>query len=330
LDANLKAVATTAPSTDIIASVLIDAKGRRLPLKEFHDHEDPLWPSRHEIDVDSLRESGTYDDFMNDAVELFKELAILCSLGAGVRREADATTDDRNEAIRRGLIVRITKLAKSQLNETCAGHGDQQLALARQLLETCGNLLYVLHQGEGAYEAFVVDSLIAERELQELIRRNIDERGGKVLPIEERMLRSIEKTAVGAGVDLSKLPPRGKSGWPSAFDRLRSLGLQDLYVLFRLGSVAIHGGWSDLYLHHLDDEGDGRFSIHLDDLRPRPEPLTSMAIVVCTTLTEYLRTQANAIRELFEPRLDDILERIKGFEGAHEAYLQRQTKNDVS
>lgn len=292
-------------------------------MKEFHGHNDPLWPPRHEVDASSLSSSGTYDDFMNNSVELFKELGILASLVAGTRREDDATTDDRNEAIRRGLIVRITKLAKSMLNETCAGHGDQQMALARQLFETCGNLLYLLQEGEGAYEAFVVDSLIAERELRELVQKNIDERDGKALPIEERMLRSIEKTAAGAGVDLSKLPPRGKSGWPSAIDRLRRLGLQDLYVLFRLGSVAVHGGWSDLYLHHLDDEGEGRFSIHLEDLQPRPEPLTSMGIVMCAAITQYLQAQPEEIRELFEPRMDDILERILAFEQAHEAFLQR-------
>lgn len=297
-------------------------------MKEFRGHDDPLWPPRHELDVDALQTRGTQDDFMSDAVELFKEVGILASLVAATRPAGVETTDDRNEGIRRGLLVRITKLAKSLLNETCAGHGDQQMALSRQLLETCANLLYLLQEGDGAHDAFVVDTLIAERELQELVQRNINERDGKALPIEERMLRSIEATAVGAGVDLSSLSPRGKSGWPSAFDRLRKLGLQDLYVLFRLGSVAIHGGWSDLYLHHLDDEGKGRFSVHLDDLPPRPEPLTSMAIVICTAMAQYLDTRDDDTQELFNPRIDDVLQRVLEFEGSHEAYLQRQRKRD--
>jgi hypothetical protein len=135
------------------------------------------------------------------------------------------------------------------------------MAITRQVLETATNIIYLLRGGDERYDAFVFDSLIAERELADIIRTNIETRGGEALPIEERMLGSITATAAGARVDLDSIPSKSKNNWPSIVIRLRDLGLEDLYVVFRLGSTAIHGGWPDIYLHHLDDKGDGRFTL---------------------------------------------------------------------
>lgn len=282
---------------------------------------DELWPDRHELDEDELRDQPSHDKFMFASVELFKELGIITTLIAS-SSERDDRGFERNDAIRRGLIVRVAKIANSLLAETVADHGEQQFALTRQLLETGANFLYLLAGDADRYNAFVADSLIAERDLGRLIQANIKARGGSALPIEERMLRSIESTAKGASMDLDSLPPRGKSGWPNAFERLRQVGLRDLYVLFRMGSVAVHGGWSDLYLHHLEDQGDGRFLPH--DMTPaRPEPLTSMGILIIVVLTEYLAAEPAALRETFQPRVDDLRSRIQRLDEAHEAFVQR-------
>jgi hypothetical protein len=85
-----------------------------LAMRAFHGPSDELWPDRYEIDLDELRSSGNHDDFMTHAVELFKEVGIVTALVASTATE-DIRTHDRNEAIQRGLIVRLAKLANSLL-----------------------------------------------------------------------------------------------------------------------------------------------------------------------------------------------------------------------
>lgn len=290
-------------------------------MRAFEGEGDELWPTRHQIDIDALRAGSDPDAFMTDAVELFKEVASVATLVAAT--DTEDRDYERDEAIRRALLVRLAKLANSLLNETCAGHGEQQFVMARQVLETAINLLYLLRVGNERYEDFVYDSLYAERELAALIRANIEGRGGTSLPIEERMLRSIIATADAAGVELEAVPSRNNINWPSVYDRMRALGLVDLYVLFRLGSNAVHGGWSELYLHHLTDAGPGRFRPYFEHLTPRPEPLSACGIVTLVALNEYLDDPDSARGELFGPRFDDLRDRLIQFEQVHEEFLER-------
>lgn len=289
-------------------------------MQPFNGDSDELWPDRHEIDLDALRASSNHDDYMGHAVELLKEVGVLTTLVAGTG--VDDAPLARNDAIQRGMLVRLSKLANSLLNETCAGHGEQQLALSRQVLETVMNIIYLLGAGDEGYDAFVYDALVAEKELEELIRNNVEERGGTTLPIEDRMLRSIGSTATAAGVDLETLPSKSKNKWPNVLERMRVLGFEDVYVLFRLGSSAIHGGWSELYLHHLEEAGGGLFNPRFDHLPPRPEALTACGVAALGALGEYVSRQDPRIDDLFRPRLDDLRARIVEFDAVHERFVQ--------
>ena len=56
------------------------------------------------------------------------------------------------------------------------------------------------------------------------------------------------------------------------------------------GSRNIHGNWFDLYNHHLSfDERTARFSPDLTWSRPRPQLLSSIALVVARAVDRYFR-----------------------------------------
>lgn len=219
----------------------------------------PELPDRYQPDWAALETATNENPFMSTGVELLKEAVGLCVIVAGVIPEQPY---DRDQAIRCGLLMRITRLAVAMLRDTCVGDGEQQMSVSRQVLDSVSTLLYLLDDQNGdRHKSYVEDSLLAERELL----RNIQQRQkdtGEVLPIEERMRRSIEESAKAAGIDPLMVPSRKKIGWPSAEVRARELG-STAYSAYRMGSGALHGTWHTVYRHHLRAV-EGGFECTLD------------------------------------------------------------------
>jgi hypothetical protein len=132
----------------------------------------------------------------------------------------------RNDAILQGLLVRQCKLLRLALRELHAEETFQQLSVLRAGIETLATLVYLIgDDGNGdRFDQYVMNSLVAERELLADVQKNVERRDGEVWPIEERMKRSIAKTAKAAGIeDVSKLPGRARIGYPSAEARIKLL-----------------------------------------------------------------------------------------------------------
>jgi hypothetical protein len=99
--------------------------------------------------------------FMHTAVELLKESGAIALLAAGIIPDEP---HQRDAAIRCGLLVRLAKLVRLMLADTCDIGGGQQLGLSRQMFETAATLLYLADDGDGSrHQAFVENSLVAER-----------------------------------------------------------------------------------------------------------------------------------------------------------------------
>jgi hypothetical protein len=55
---------------------------------------------------------------------------------------------------------------------------------------------------------------------------------------------------------------------------------------------------------------------------PRPQMITSMALVICETLRIYSDfIGGNELSEYFDPKLDDLHDRVLDLVEAHEKYL---------
>ena len=127
--------------------------------------------------------------------ELYKETArLVCvSSGAYFGHGGIEMKLDRNQAICAGLLVRISKYILSVIKlSSDIEHGETVQALNRCILESAVNLRYLLLKDDDAiYDKFVKNSLVAERELYDMIQENVRGRGGDRLAIEQSMLNSI-------------------------------------------------------------------------------------------------------------------------------------------
>lgn len=258
------------------------------------------------------------DPFMEAGVELLKEAVTLGHLAAGIVPPAPYGRDD---AIRCALLVRVSTLGCTMVRDTCAGDGLQQMSLARQVMESVATLLYLSDDTDGSrFEAFVQDSLIAERELLRDIRLRREE-DGEAWPIEERMQRSIDRTGRAGGVDPANLPSRRQVGWPLVEERLKLLG-PTAYGAYRMGSAALHGSWHDLYRNHLE-EVDGGLLPRFGLPSPRPQPLLTAALLIVEATQTYLSHRGELECNAFDSSLVDLLNRLKRVDQIHEELLQR-------
>lgn len=90
----------------------------------------PELPDRYRPDWAVLETATNENPFMSAGVELLKEATGLCVIVAAVIPEQPY---DRDQAIRCGILMRITRLAVAMLRDTCVGDGEQQMSLSRQL-----------------------------------------------------------------------------------------------------------------------------------------------------------------------------------------------------
>jgi hypothetical protein len=176
--------------------------------------------------------------------------------------------------------------------------------------------------GNGSrFTSYVMDSLIAEREFLKDVREQVTQRGELMIPIEERINRSIAETLTAAGVREEDIPPRRKNGWPSAQARIELLG-PTAYAAYRTGSGAVHGSFTDIYKNHLAETAAG-FEIELRPQRFRPQPLLSMAMLSLITLSDYsIKFLGLPLPPTVDDRclvLTDLLRRV---DQLHELYLR--------
>jgi hypothetical protein len=281
------------------------------------------WPDEYEVDTDSLDEARNEEPFLRASFELLKEAAGLTALAAGVMTSETQAGHDRNGALLVGHLVRMTKLMRTMIRAVVDDHGgDQQMQLARQFLDSASTLAYLLQDAGNSdrFQAYLMDSLIAEREFLLDVRRQVAERGGSRQPIEERIERSIAETFESAGLDETQIPSRRRNGWPSAQERIALLG-PVAYVAYRTGSSAIHGGWHDIVRNHLEEIEPGLYAPKFDAAAIRPQPLFAMSVLGVDCARRYIELRFPRYAEQLTPRYERYLAKLRDADERHERYL---------
>ena len=234
-----------------------------------------------------------------------------------------STPLDRNEAIAVGLLVRIAKfmLAVVQLSAE-SERGDVVFALNRCILESATNLVYLLRKNEPAiYDQFVFSSFGPEKELFDVIQRNIAARGYEI-PIETRMLASIRDVCAKAGLKIEDLAQRHIDWGGNMRTRMRELGREGFFSgMQRIPSHAVHGTWMDLYKHHLKEK-DGRFAPDTTWCPVDARLLTPIAILVLKAVKIYLdKWRDEAGVQFIMARCEGLDERLHTVDEWHEAAM---------
>jgi Family of unknown function (DUF5677) len=280
---------------------------------------------RVEVDPAALASFTKEGEFTSLAVSLMVETASYCCIAAGTLGPSKAW--DRNKAAVAGNMVRQYKLLDAFLDQVCKHRDETGMILARLVFETTVNIRFLIKNfSPSLINSYVTHSLRHERKLRDSIRKNIEDRRGIIQPIEDRMLRSIERAAKVALVDLDQIDLKDKRPWggKNTFDKTRDVGLEGFYLAaFGGGSHSIHGNWHEIYSNHLEwDEITNEFTPQLHWKRPRPQVITSFALVIAETVKLYFQfIGGDELSDYFDPLLDSLHDRVHDLVRAHENYL---------
>jgi hypothetical protein len=289
--------------------------------------EEMLAIDRVEVDTAAIAGFTSEEQFTELAVRLMVESAsytcvAACTLGS-------KPVWDRNQAAVCGNMVRLYKLLDAVLDQTCKRRQEVSFILARLVFETIVNIRFLIQEfSTELIDSYVSFSLRHERKLRDSILHNISKRGGRRLPIEERMLKSINRSASAAGLSLDSvdLTKKGPWGGKNLYEKAEAVGLSEAYLAaFGGASHSVHGNWHELYGNHLHWDENGGFTPNTGWHIPRPQLLLALCSMVIETLAIYFAFIAGETVELVDAQLADLHNRLIVTNDAHEAYLSKRT-----
>ena len=285
--------------------------------------------TRVEVAPDTIREFVDEHAFTSLAVELLIEAGSYVCIAASFLPPPPHRWN-RHEAVLVGHLARLYKLISAMLDQTCQHRGETTFIFGRLAYECIVNTLFLIKNDRPEVTVSYIEySMRHEKRLRERILRNIALRGGEVLHIEERMLRSIESSAKRSGVNLDSINPSTNWGGKNLFEKAKDVGLEEAYLgAFAGPSHAVHGNWQDLLEYHLDSDEEG-YTADLQWHLPRPQLLTTLAHLTVETLTVFFSDVLGEAGNQLAEKISDLRERICQFVHLHEDFLARGSDPDV-
>jgi hypothetical protein len=278
------------------------------------------------VDVKPIYDCKTLHESGGIAFELYKEAARVVAFAAHLLDDEAAANGGfaRNQAICAGLMVKISKfmLGVIQLS-TGDDRGEIVLALNRIILESAINLEFLVRSKDDKYfDQFVELSLGPEREIYDQIQANIAARNGDVLPIEKRLLDSINYTCAASGVKIDEVQRKHKDWGENLRQRLKALGKESFYAtVYRMPSHAVHGTWPDLFNGHLTyNEKTKLFEPDTKWTRVGSRLLAPIAVLVLEAIDPYLERffPPSPQRDVLRERIADLHDRLREADEADE------------
>jgi len=295
-----------------------------------------MFPARIDVPAATLADKTKTGGLELDklAFELYKETAgvlIVCASSLVSYEEPAELKFNRNQAICVGLLVRIVKFMRATL--AILSHGDDLgeviLALLRCIGESAINVRYlILKNDDSLFNQYVKVSLGPEGEMYDMIKENIEKRKGETLPVEARMLASIERLCKISGVKIEEVNRKHVEWGGTMRDRLKALGIEKLYAAVqRIPSHAIHGTWADLALHHLEVKPGG-FAAKFKDSPVDTRILAPICLFVLAAVKDYYERFLAPSPEArpLNTRIDDLIDRLERVNLAHEEWYHQNKK----
>jgi hypothetical protein len=291
---------------------------------------DTLVDTLNEIDAVAVEDEAiaaytSEDQFNSLTVELLKEVGSFVCVAASIF-PAGTKHWSRDQAIYGGHLVRLFKLISALLDQICQKRRETTFILSRLAFETIVNLAYFIEHGSPElFEQYIRYSLRQEKRLHNRIVANVAARGGMRLPIEDRMLSSIEAAATKSDLSIADLSPDEPTSWGerNLFQRAKAVGLGVMYLAASGGgSQNVHGNWMDLLEYHLeDDDGEG-FVPSLEWHRPRPQVGLAIAQMAADVVGRFFSlVKASEEIQGLDARLEDLARRINRANVGHERFV---------
>lgn len=204
------------------------------------------------------------NDFREVLFEYYKNTAVFTGVCSSLMYESEvwAGGSRRLWVVLTGLLKRCERLMAAHLEFFQDDrYGDSTYILDRSLLETCINIRWLSDDPtEERLKRYFEDSLSSDRDLHAEITKNIEKRGGTVLKIEARMLRSLRRNLELAGYSEADYPSLRRG--VNLASKMDAIGERRFIytVIGKLGSHAVHGTWANLLQVYLDEDDEGKLS----------------------------------------------------------------------
>ena len=237
---------------------------------------------------------------------------------------------NKDEAVIGGNLTRLIKLNTSFLQNICERKLEICYILDRCIAETVINTKYMLVEAdERVKRNFIKHSLITERELWETILSNIKERGGDILPIEERMKISIQNSFDKSDFEIDEVSRSSK--WKSIKSRADLVAGEMFYgVFYGISSHSVHGNWQDILFNHLNKIDDG-FELNLSWNSPKPQIVEAVITldldIIMTFCDKELNEQNGAT--VIKGKCLELIDYLKLLRDSHEYLIQKRSEKKV-
>lgn len=287
---------------------------------------EPILASIEQVDVDEaqVREFSREAQHFELGFNLLREGAQYVTV-AGCVSVGEVPSWSVAEAVLGGHLVRMHKLLRFFLEEAIQNRAELIWVITRLLTECIINTRYLVKLGSPeVINSYIHQSLQHERELRAAILANIETRGGQRLPVEERMLASIDRTFARSQMTIEEVPTKRIRNWAgkNLFEKAQAVGLDQAYIsIFGGPSRNIHGGWHDLLQHHLDWEDSGQFSPRFEYSRPRPHLPLVLSVLIPQAIADYARALDHPDLEPLLARLTNLETRARVANELHELFL---------
>ncbi|MBN2572104.1 MAG: hypothetical protein JXA68_08250 [Ignavibacteriales bacterium] len=277
----------------------------------------PDLPFFDKTKVDSCKEA---EDYRPIFFEIYKHVGIICSLISCINKKSPGIKNISNAhyGLLTGLLNRCSRLMLANVSLSCNGKfGETTAILDRCIQESAINVRWLCkYEKENSFERFLISGLKSDIELEKNIKQKIKSRDGKILEIEKRMLESINRGIYLSGIDRKDFEsfPR----LPTFETRIKNLDYENdelpYTVIQRLGSHHVHGTWTSLLTHYLDEDNgelhpnDNLVSIHVNQF-------ISVSLEVLEMLKDFINfiTNENDISDYYLKELTKIREYLDSY-----------------
>lgn len=281
------------------------------------------------INAEEISAFKSEGDFMRLSVDLMVEVGQYICVAACIL-PGDRKAWSTHEAILGGHVVRLFKLLDAFLDQTCKRRRETTFVFGRLAFECIINLKFLLKNASPElFKSYIQYSLKHEKKLRSEILKNIEDRGGEVFDIEQRMLNSINKAFKTSETTPDEIILSELKNWggKNLFEKAKDVGLGDGYLAAIGGpSHNIHGNWQELLEYNLEKNADG-FVPSLGWHTPRPQlsnAISLHAVIVTIEYLSYLNYLAPSEIESIIQKLEELQERIILLEELHENYLNQK------
>ena len=264
-----------------------------------------------------MRKCQETGDYAPVLFEWYKFVGSLNAVVAHVQHDSPAFRDmpKLHYYVLIGLLNRCARLMLSNVALSHEGQfGETTAIVDRCIFESAVKITWLcIDPSPDKFTRFLADGLRTEVEFKATIDANITSRKGDALPIETRMLASIDNHIKSAGLtestvlDAKKLPDMAGLLSAIGFNRL-------MYVVGqRLGSHHVHGTWSSLLFHYLEESpaGSREFVPRGHECATHVNQFVFVPKMVLGAMSAYVRYAFNeSDASLLEGLFDSVAEEI--------------------